>query len=80
MKQTLEERIVALHAELQTAIAAYIDMRAAMVPGVPRGNIEAIILARAGGCRCAEYRLVQKLIADEEKLTRQQADAQFSTG
>ena len=76
MKQTLEERIVALHAELQTDITAYIDERAAMVPGVPRGNVEAITLARAGGCMCAEFRLVQKRIADEDELARKQADVQ----
>jgi len=68
MKQTLEERIVALHAELQTVIAAYIDERAATVPGVPKGNVEAIILARAGGCRCEEYRLVQAKLEAEQKL------------
>ena len=76
MKQTLEERIVALHAELQTVIAAYIDERAAMVIGVPHGVVSATILSRASGCRCEEYRIVKARLEAERKL----ADAQVSTG
>jgi porphobilinogen deaminase len=73
---TLEERIKKLHEEIDAVVAAYVDSRAAQVPGVPRGNVEAIILARAGGCRCEEYRLVQAKLEAERKL----ADVQVSTG
>ena len=54
----------------------YVDERAAQVPGVPRGSVESSILARAGGCRCEEYRLVQAKLEAERKL----ADVQVSTG
>ena len=73
---TLEERIKKLHEEIDAIVAKYVDERAAQVPGVPRGNVEAIILARAGGCRCEEYRLVQAKLEAERKL----ADVEVSTG
>lgn len=59
---SLEERIKALHEELDVVIAKYVDERAAQVPGVHRGSVEGSILARAGGCKCEEFRLVRKLI------------------
>jgi hypothetical protein len=75
MKQ-LEERILALHEELEAVIAKYIDERAAMVPGVPRGSVENTYLARAQGCRCREFRIIQKLVRNAEELAeRQKADA-----
>ena len=73
---TLEERIRILHQELDSVIAKYVDSRAAVCPGVPRASVEASVLSRAGGCACAEYRLVHKLITDAEELVRkQQVDA-----
>jgi hypothetical protein len=78
---TLEERIKALHEEIDAVVAAYVDERAAAVPGVHRGSVAASILARADGCRCQEFKLIRKLITDAEELARkQQADAQVSTG
>ena len=56
---SLEERIKALHEEIDAVVAAYVDERAAQVPGVPRGSVESSMLARAGGCRCEEYRIVK---------------------
>jgi hypothetical protein len=73
---TLEERIKKLHEEIDAVVAKYVDERAAQVPGVPRGSVESSILARAGGCRCEEYRLVQAKLEAERKL----ADVQVSTG
>jgi hypothetical protein len=76
MKQTLEERIKALHQEIDAVKAAYVDARAAEVIGVPRGSVENSILGRAHGCRCEELRIVQALITAAEELARkQQADA-----
>jgi hypothetical protein len=76
MKQDLEERIKALHAELEAVIARYVDLRAAACPGVPRGSVEASIIHRASGCKCAEYGLVQARLEAERKLAeRQEADA-----
>jgi hypothetical protein len=68
----LETRIKKLHAELEAAIDAYVDERAAQVPGVPRGSVENSILAKAGGCRCEEFLHVQKLITTAEELARKQ--------
>jgi hypothetical protein len=81
MKTTpsLEERIKALHEEIDAVVAKYIDQRAALVPGVPRGNVEAIALARAGGCRCEEYRLVKATLEAEQALAERQKD-EVSTG
>jgi hypothetical protein len=59
----------------QLAQERYVDERAAACIGVPRGSVEASIIHRAGGCKCAEFRVVQKRITDEEALARkQQAD------
>jgi hypothetical protein len=71
-EQTLEARIKDLHQELEAVIAAYVDERAAVCPGVPRGVVEATILARAGGCTCREFRLVRKVMTDAEELVRKQ--------
>ena len=76
MKTSLEDQIKKLHEELSAVIERYVDERAAQVPGVHRGSVESSILARAGGCRCEEYRLVQAKLEAERKL----ADAQVSTG
>jgi hypothetical protein len=67
---TIEERIKALHEEIDAVVAKYVDERAAAVPGVHRGSVESSILVRANGCRCAEIRLVRKLITDAEELVR----------
>jgi hypothetical protein len=71
-EQGLEERIKALHEELEAVIAAYVDERAAVCIGVPRASVENSILARAGGCICEEFKLVRKLITDAEELVRKQ--------
>jgi hypothetical protein len=74
MKMSLEEQIIKLHEELEAVIAKYVDERAAMVVGVPRQSVEATYLARANGCRCREFRIIQKLIDAEEKLAAKQKD------
>jgi hypothetical protein len=75
-KQELEERIKVLHEELEAVIAKYVDERAAACIGVPRGSVEASIIHRASGCKCAEYRIVQARLEAERKLAeRQEADA-----
>ena len=75
MKTSLEDQIKKLHEELSVVIERYVAERAAMVPGVPKGNVEAIILARANGCVSEEYRLVQAKLEAEKRL----ADEQVST-
>jgi hypothetical protein len=71
-EQDLEERIRVLHEALEVVIAAYVDAAAAACIGVPRASIENSYLARAHGCRCREFRIVQKLITDAEELARKQ--------
>jgi hypothetical protein len=53
-------------------INEYIDARDAACIGVPRGSVEASIIHRASGCKCAEFRLVRKRITDEKELARKQ--------
>jgi hypothetical protein len=73
---SLEDQIKALHEELEAVIAAYVDERAAACIGVPRGSVEASIIHRASGCKCAEFRIVQARLEAERRLAeRQEADA-----
>ena len=74
--KNLEERIKALHQEIDAVVAAYVDARAAEVIGVPRGSVEGSILGRAGGCHCEELKIVLARLEAERKL----ADVQVSTG
>jgi hypothetical protein len=69
---TIEERQTALDAEKKVVIDAYIDERAAQVPGVPRDSVANSYLARAHGCVCQEYKIVRKLETDAEELARKQ--------
>jgi hypothetical protein len=71
-EQELEERIKALHQEIDAVVAKHVDAAAAMVPGVPCGSVENSMLGRAHGCRCEELRVVQALITAAEKLAAQQ--------
>jgi hypothetical protein len=55
---TLEDRLAALHEEIDDAIARFVDERAAICPGLPRGIIEQVATARARGCKCEAFRIV----------------------
>jgi hypothetical protein len=77
---SLEDQIKALHEQLDVVINDYVDGRAAACVGVPRGSVEASIIHRASGCKCAEFRLVQKRIADEEELARRQQEDALHEG
>jgi hypothetical protein len=79
---SLEDQIKKLHEELKVVIAAYVDQRAAQVPGVHRGSVESSILARADGCVCEEFKLVRQLITTAEELARKhkEADRALSEG
>jgi len=72
MKMSLEDQIKKLHEEIDAVVAKYVDERATQVIGVPRGYVESSILARAGGCRCEEDRLVQAKLDAERKLADEQ--------
>jgi hypothetical protein len=57
---TLQERIQALHDEIDALVAARVDEIALDAPGVPKRSIEQLAFARAGGCRCAKVALLQQ--------------------
>lgn len=81
MKQTLEERLTALRADMRAVVDAYVDARCAQVPGIHRSGVENAVLGRAGGCECEQFRVVLAKIEAERKLAeRQQADVQVRTG
>jgi hypothetical protein len=80
-KQDLEDRIKALHEEIDAIVAKHVDAAAAAVPGVPRGSVENSMLGRAHGCRCQEHKIIRKLITDAEELARkQQVDCALPAG
>jgi hypothetical protein len=56
---TIEERIVALHEEIDALLEVYFDEEAASHPGVPRTVLAALATARADGtarCKCGSFR------------------------
>ena len=58
-KPTIEERISILHEEIDALVEKHVDKIAAAAPGVPRGVVEQLALARApggSGCKCCAYR------------------------
>jgi hypothetical protein len=57
---TLEERLEALQADIDAAVAQIVDEKAAACPGVPRGIVEQILVGRAHGCRCEQLKLINK--------------------
>jgi hypothetical protein len=52
---TLEDRIIALRADVDAIIDARVEAVAKESPGVPRGVIRGLLTARAAGCRCTQY-------------------------
>jgi hypothetical protein len=77
---TLEERIKALRTEQEAVIAAYVDEIARGCPGVPRGSVEATIVARAEGCTCEAFKLVRQRMTTAEALARKQAEHALPEG
>jgi hypothetical protein len=59
-KLTLEQRIEALHEEIDSVIAKHFDKIAASCPGVPRGVIEQTVIGRAHGCRCEAFKIINE--------------------
>lgn len=55
---TLEERLAALHDEIEVLLQAHFDAIAKENPGIPRAGIEQRFFMRAGGCRCAAFRIL----------------------
>jgi hypothetical protein len=58
---TIEERIAELHAEIDALVETHVDAIAAGAPGVPRGVLHGMAVARAqggSGCKCGVYSLL----------------------
>jgi hypothetical protein len=53
-----QDRIAALHEEIEALVATFVDARAAECPGVPKGVIEHLNFGRCGGCRCEELKIL----------------------
>lgn len=51
----LEERIKQIRAEIDAVVNARVDAVAKDSPGVPRGVIRNLLIARAPACACAQY-------------------------
>ena len=72
MKQTIEERLAGLHAEMDVIIDQFIEERYAVCPGVPRETVKRTYLARARDCKCEEFKIIQAAITTAENLARKQ--------
>ena len=46
------------HTEIEEVVDKYVDEIAGRTPGVPKGVIRQTVVARAGGCHCAEFRIL----------------------
>jgi hypothetical protein len=55
----IEDQISTLHRAIDELVTAHVDKITKATPGVPRGVVEQLALARAdngSGCRCGVYR------------------------
>ena len=55
----IEDQISTLHRAIDELVTAHVDKIKETAPGVPRGVIESLALARAeggSGCKCGVYR------------------------
>jgi hypothetical protein len=58
---TIEERIAELHEEIDKLVDEHVDAIAAGAPGVPRGVLHGLAIARAQGgpgCKCGVHKLL----------------------
>jgi hypothetical protein len=77
---SLEERIKALHEEIDAVIERHVDISAANVTAIPRETLRQCLVARAGGCSCEEYRLIRKKEEAEEALRIKQHEEALRAG
>lgn len=52
---TIEERIQELRGEIERAVQTRVDAIARESPGVPKGVIRNLLIARAPSCACEQY-------------------------
>jgi hypothetical protein len=59
IESSIDERIATLHEEIDKLVEQHVDVIAAGAPGVPKGVLRGLALARAeggSGCRCGVYK------------------------
>jgi hypothetical protein len=71
-QDAIEERLAKLYAEMDAIIDKFIDERFAVCPGVPRETVRRTYCARAHGCKCEEFKIIQAAITFAENLARKQ--------
>jgi hypothetical protein len=71
-EQGLEERRAELHAAMDAVIDQFIEERYAVCPGVPFETVRRTYCARAHGCKCEEFKIIQAAITFAENLARKQ--------
>jgi hypothetical protein len=57
--ESLEQRIEALHKEIEAKVDEYLELIKPRHPGIPIDCLRLTNFARAGGCACRQYKLLQ---------------------
>lgn len=60
MKQSLQARIVAIRAEIDTLIDKKVEDAAKASPGIPAGVLRNLITNRAPDCQCRQYAVLEE--------------------
>jgi hypothetical protein len=74
---SLQERIEALHEEIDAIITAFVDEVKTRCENVPWGILKQTVIGRAGGCRCREYKIIHDRIEADKAIAAkaEKADA-----
>jgi len=56
---TLEDRIEQIRAEIERVVQDRVEIVAKESPGVPKGVIRNLLIARAPSCACEQYLMLQ---------------------
>jgi len=57
---TLEDRIEQIRAEIERVVQERVDVVAKESPGVPKGVIRNLLVARAPSCACEQYLVLRR--------------------
>ena len=57
---TLEDRIEQIRAEIERVVQERVDVVAKESPGVPKGVIRNLLVARAPSCACEQYLMLRR--------------------
>ncbi|MBR1145077.1 hypothetical protein [Bradyrhizobium sp. AUGA SZCCT0431] len=59
-QQPLDERIEKLRADIDAFIDARVEAMKSDTPGIPAPVLRQMIIARAIGCQCSQYRFIKQ--------------------